>query len=65
MSDLEKEIKELKFKLKALSNFVYQHHHRVDLDIFAVPIETTTETSKPKVWVSYPDGFKEEPSDEE
>ena len=62
MSDLEKEIKELKFKLKALSNFVHQHHHKVDIS--EEEYERMVETSKPKVWVEYPDGYKEEPSEE-
>jgi len=64
MSDLEKEIKELKFKLKALSNFVHQHHHKLDLNICHIPYEELRRTSKSKVWVEYPEGYKEEPSEE-
>jgi len=54
-SDLEKEIQILKFQLKALQNFVFEHHHNWRW--------TTGEyfpTTKGKVWVEYPDGVKEE-----
>ena len=60
--NLEKRMNELEFKLKALSNFIYQHHHKVDISEDEYIDEH--ETSKPKVWVLYPDGYKEEPKDE-
>ena len=59
MTDLEKEVKELKFQLKALRNFVFKHHHKIEIVGFG-----ESETSKPKVWVEYPNGRKEEPADE-
>jgi len=67
---IEKELKELRFKLNALTNFVYQHHHKVEIDTSSdedvEPYYQTLETSKPKVWVAYPTGWKEEgPKEEE
>jgi len=61
MTDLEKEVKELKFKLKVLSNFVYEHHHKITSGERGVP---DIDTSKAKVWVEYSDGVKEEPEEE-
>jgi hypothetical protein len=50
---------ELEFKLRALTVFVFEHHHRV------VVGDDYAETSKGKVWVQYPDGWKEEGNKEE
>jgi hypothetical protein len=50
---------ELEFKLRTLTNFVFEHHHRV------VVYNGYRETSKGKVWVKYPDGWKEEGNREE
>jgi len=57
--ELEKKIKELEFKLKALQSFVHQHHHR--LDVYKLGSSEHHETSKPKVWVATKEGWKEEP----
>jgi len=67
MNDLEKKVKELEFQLKALRNFVYQHHHNIEIDVAPnddEPYFQKHETSKPKVWVEHPDGMKEEPKEE-
>ena len=64
--ELKKELKELKFRFKALVNFVYEHHHTVDVDtapIDAEPYYKEHETSKAKVWVETKDGFRREPTD--
>lgn len=47
----EQKIAELEFKLKALQNFVFNHHHN--------------ERGFARVYVKYPDGIKEEPLDGE
>lgn len=60
---LEKKVKEIEFKLKKLENFLFEHHHRMD-EIDNLGYETKHETSKPKVWVEYPNGYREEPKDE-
>jgi hypothetical protein len=59
-SDLNKEIDELKFKLKALTEFVFEHHHRVITTNSASDEVDNIETSKGKVWVFYTTGRKEE-----
>lgn len=55
--EMEAKISELEFKLKTLQNFVFEHHHKV----LVVAESDYKETSKPKVWVDYPTGRKEEP----
>ena len=55
---LMKKVAEQEFKLKALQNFVHNHHHNLSHQGIK-----TEETGKPKVWVEYPDGRKEEPLD--
>lgn len=62
MSEKQK-IKELEFKLRKLENFIFNHHHRL-YEIGDEPNCVSLETSKPKVWVQYPDGTKEEPKEE-
>lgn len=61
MNKKEMEIKiiELEFKLKALQNFVFEHHHKF-INIFTDNWGNTTEISKALVWVDYPEGRKEE-----
>jgi len=56
---VEEELKELKFKLKALENFVFEHHHNtIDYTL------SSWESSKPFVWVNTPKGPKKEPKEE-
>jgi len=62
IKNLETKIKELEFQLKTLRNFVYQHHHT--MDISKDEYEDKHETSKAKIWVSTPEGWKEELKDD-
>lgn len=50
--ELQKQIDELKFQLKALKHFVFQHYHRID--------DESSMSSEGKIWVEYPTGRKEE-----
>jgi hypothetical protein len=50
----EKQIEELQFKLNTLSHFVYHHHHNYYYET------AKWNTDKAKVWVHYPNGWKEE-----
>lgn len=62
ITQTQKQLKELQFKLEKLENFVFQHRHETLETIY----DQEVESSKPFVWVQYVKGGlkKEFPPDE-